>query len=251
MSAPGWRAAALGLLLDRRCQGCGAPDGLVCPACGALLRGPPAAVAPRLPGMPPCWATARYDGPLRPLLAAAKEQGQLAVRRQVGQGLGLAAGAALRSAASAGSAARVVLVPVPSSAAAVRARGDDVVLALARDAARLLRAAGDDVTALAALRTCGARRDQVGLTTAERQANVAATMRVRRRRLGAVRAADLVVVVDDVVTSGATLAEAAAVLRSAGARVPVAAVVAATPRRFPVVRGRRHDTGDAAVPGAP
>ena len=238
MSAPGWREAALGLLLDRRCLGCCAPDGLVCAGCVALLRGPPATVAPRLPGMPPCWATTTYDGPLRPLLAAAKERGQMAVRRRVGEALGLAAGMALRTAAARGSAARVVLVPVPSSAAAVRARGDDVVLALARDAARLLRTAGDDVTALAALRSSGPRRDQVGLTTAERRANVAATMRVRRRRLEAVRSADVVVVVDDVVTSGATLAEAAAVLRSVGARVPVAAVVAATPRRFPHTRGR-------------
>jgi orotate phosphoribosyltransferase len=75
----------------------------------------------------------------------------------------------------------------------------------------------------------GRVRDSAGLAAHERRANLAGSFAVR----GQVPAG-LLVVVDDVVTSGATLTEAAGVLATAAGREgpPVlAAVVAATPRR--------------------
>jgi predicted amidophosphoribosyltransferase len=71
--------------------------------------------------------------------------------------------------------------------------------------------------------------DQSGLDTAARSANLAGALRVRRRLDGLA-----VVVVDDVVTTGATLAEATRALTVAGGSVRGAAVVAAT-----VLRGTR------------
>jgi predicted amidophosphoribosyltransferase len=122
----------------------------------------------------------------------------------------------------------VVLVPVPSSAAALRSRGRDHVRELARAAAVELRAAGLGAEVARVLVRRGRVRDSAGLAAHERRANLAGSFAVRGRP-----PAGLLVVVDDVVTSGATLTEAAAALAAARPEDPlvVAAVVAATPRR--------------------
>ncbi len=90
----------------------------------------------------------------------------------------------------------------------------------------------------------GRVRDSAGLTVAQRRANLAGTVTARAAR---VPRGALLVVVDDVVTSGATLTAAAAALGGtggAGAGPVLAAVVAATPRR-PAARA-----APAAVPTA-
>jgi predicted amidophosphoribosyltransferase len=68
--------------------------------------------------------------------------------------------------------------------------------------------------------------DQADLTAADRAANLSGALRARFDLRGS-----RVIVVDDVITTGATLAEAARALRAAGADVRAAAVVAATARR--------------------
>jgi hypothetical protein len=83
------------------------------------------------------------------------------------------------------------------------------------------------------LRRSGRAADSAGLSAAQRRANLAGTFALRPG-FSELPATAVLVVVDDVVTSGATLTEAAGVLASAAGREgpPVlAAVVAATPRR--------------------
>jgi predicted amidophosphoribosyltransferase len=127
----------------------------------------------------------------------------------------------------------VLLVPVPSAPRATRVRGADVVALLATVASRRLRARGRPVRAARLLRQSRRVSDQAGLGARGRAANVAGAFAVRRPLLRGIPAGARVVVVDDVVTTGASAAEAVRVLRGHGVVVLGVAAVAWTPLRRP------------------
>lgn len=85
------------------------------------------------------------------------------------------------------------------------------------------------VTVVAALRHVRRVADQAGLDARGRAANLAGALAVRREAQPRLEGRP-VVLVDDVLTTGATLAEAARALSSAGVSVCAGAVLAATPR---------------------
>ena len=126
----------------------------------------------------------------------------------------------------------VVLVPIPTSRRSRRERGCDLVDELARSAARLLRRVGIDAQVSQALAPARDTVDQVGLSAAQRASNLQGAFRLRTGR--ALTGRD-VVVVDDILTTGATVSEAVRVLGVAGHRPVGIAVVASTPR-IPGVR---------------
>ncbi|WP_214107614.1 ComF family protein [Acrocarpospora catenulata] len=211
-------AALLDLLLPPRCAGCGRPGVLVCPSCTARLRGVP---SPRLPehpppGLPEVWSGAAYAGVARRLLLAHKEHGRTALA----PALGACLAATLRAALTPRS--PVLLVPVPSSGAALRRRGHDPVRRMAAAAVRDL--AGWPVVLAPVVRQRRRVADQAGLSAPERAANLAGAYVLA----GEPPRPAVAVLVDDVVTTGATLAAAAAALRAAGVAVPLAITVAAT-----------------------
>lgn len=223
-------SALADLVLPRICAGCGLPGAVLCRRCRSLLAQPRPATPRRFPdGFPPAAAAGAYAGPVRPALIAFKERGRAELARPLGTALALAVAAVL--AAADGPPAPVLLVPVPSTAAALRARGRDHVRELARVAVEELRAAGVDAAAARLLHRRGRVRDSADLSAAQRRANLAGSFVVDPRRR--VPPGSQLVVVDDVVTSGATLTEAAGALGRAlpGTPVVLAAVVAATPRR--------------------
>lgn len=224
-------AALSDLVLPRTCAGCAVPGPVLCPRCAALLARPRLATPRRVPwGFPPTVAAGAYRGPVRPAVIAFKERGRAELARPLGTALALAVAAVSRGVPE--RRGPILLVPVPSSRAALRTRGRDHVRELTRCAVTELRAMGVPAAEARLLRRRGRVRDSATLSAGQRRANLAGTflLDTARPRPGP---GTLLVLVDDVVTSGATLTEAADVLADVvlpGALPVVAAVVAATPR---------------------
>lgn len=223
--------AALDLLLGSACVVCGRPGRLLCHGCAASLPRGAATCwpTPCPPGLVRPVATGPYDGALKALVNGHKEHHQLALARPLGDLLALAVLQHVQT-------GPCVLVPVPSRPAVVRARGHDPLLRLARRAAGQLRGEGVQARVASLLRSVRAARDQAGLDASARQLNLRGAMAAHGARVSThLRARDrggatLLVLVDDVITTGATLREAQRALEAAGLEVAGAATVAATRR---------------------
>jgi predicted amidophosphoribosyltransferase len=220
----------LDLFLGSVCVICGRPGRALCPACRDRLPagGRPSWPTPCPPGLVPPWAAGAYDAELKQLVTAHKERQVLALARPLGEVLAEVVADLL---AALDLTQPVLLVPVPSRGAAVRQRGHDPVLRMTRVASQRLRAAGLDVRVARLLRPARRVADQAGLDAAARARNLSGALRAVRpsSALGSRPA----VVVDDVLTTGATAREAQRALAAADVRVVGAAVVAATSRRLP------------------
>jgi predicted amidophosphoribosyltransferase len=223
---------AVDLLLGGECVGCGRPGRVLCPPC---REGLPRSAAPAWPtptpgGLVEPWAAAAYDGTVRAMVLGLKE------RRLLGLAAPLAGLLATAVATELPRDGPLLLVPVPSRPATVRARGHDPTHAVTARAARRLAREGYDVAVGRLLRVRRGVADQSGLDAAERAANLAGAMQVRGaalRRPAVRRRPARVVVCDDVLTTGSTAREAQRALEGVGLEVVRIAVVAATARRAP------------------
>lgn len=212
------------ILFGGRCFLCrGAAQGVLCADCEAELPWLPAAVCPRCAlaspsgalcgrciAQPPHYdatvAALWYRFPADTLVQALKFRGELALAGPLADFLkkGIQQGADR-------------VVPVPLSAARLRERGYN-------QAAEIARRLGKGRLELGLCERTRDARPQVELPFDERQRNVRGAFRVRGGLAGAT-----VAVVDDVMTTGATLDELARTLKAAGAARVVNWVVARTP----------------------
>jgi ComF family protein len=196
-------AAELPRLAPPRCPSCALPS----PAgerCGRCLAHPPAFDA--------TFAALDYAFPADALVHALKFRSELSLAP-------LLASCLDEALARSGAGEVGCVAPVPLSAQRLRSRGFNQALEIAR---RLEQGAGRlEAGLLARERDTAAQFD---LPWAERQRNVRGAFRVARALGGA-----SVAVVDDVMTTGATLDEIARALKAAGASRVVNWVVARTP----------------------
>ena len=212
-----WRVAAADLLLGAACAVCGRPALHVCAACAPQL-------VPRVERVhvrPTVVAAGRYDGAWSAVVPAWKE------RRHAGllPWLSVALASAVLEVAGEGSASGpVLLVPVPTSRRNRRRRGVDHMAVLARSSADVLRRCGVSAEALPLVRLARQTRDQADLGALEREANVRGAFAARRSARRGV-----IVVVDDVTTTGATVHAVLHALASAGHVPSGAATVAWRP----------------------
>lgn len=208
---------AVELVLPGVCAGCGELGAACCEACAGVFGSP--SVVGCVPG---AFALARYRGVPRRLVLAYKERG----RRDLAPVLGAALARAVPFLPGELTGPDGVwwFVPAPSARAVSRLRGGPHVVRLARRCAGVLAGAGYRAAVAPALVTAAGVRDAVGLARAERAANLEGGVEVDVRGLPA--PGTRVVLVDDVITTGATAAVCTSALESAGCRV--AAVLALT-----------------------
>lgn len=197
--------AAADLLLGARCPGCSAPGWGVCASCSRSLR-TTTACRILLDGLPVV-ASCPYRPLLEHVIPRYKDDGALHLERFL-------AGLLADAVALCQPPRDALLVPVPSLGRAVRQRGFDHGRRLA---ARTARLQGNSTRAVLRRRPAGT--DQAGLGRVARQLNL-------RGSMWAPTMSGPVLILDDVATTGASIAEARRALTAAGATVIGAAVIA-------------------------
>jgi predicted amidophosphoribosyltransferase len=227
----GWWQDLTDLVLPAECGGCGRPRTVLCPECRAALTGAvPSRVRPEPepPGLPVVHAAAPYEDEVRAVLLAHKERGALMLAGPLGAALAGAVRAGLATGdggpggpggtrgpvGMGGSGIPVSLVPVPSAPWAVRARGHDPARRIALAAAGELRRTGTPARVVAVLRQRRAVADQSGLNSRQRLHNLAGALEVPAGGARLLAGGGRVVIVDDLMTTGASLAEAARAVKA-------------------------------------
>ncbi len=204
------------LFFPRSCAGCGRAGAVLCSVCRWELRTVPHLVKRPivLPG--PVWSLGPYGGAHRGVIIAMKERGNQDVRSYVGAVIL----AAIEYLQASGELPEVVaLVPAPTRVKSARRRGGDPVETICQYAAR---SSAGGVKIARCLRTAAGVSDQSELDAARRQLNIRGAIELRARPPQGVP----LVLVDDVITTGATMVASMDTLTVGGGNVCAGVTIA-------------------------
>lgn len=215
------------LIFPPRCIGCDLEREYLCQRCITLWSSVPV-VSASLPI--PIYSILRYSNLTSTVILAAKEDRNRSARR-------LIAGAFASSLEmiSRQSQEPLTLVPIPSSKAAVRIRGEAFLLPIIAETLELLDDRCDhlpiDVNELLFQRR--KVREQTGLSFSERQTNVAHALAVSESALRK-SPPKSILLIDDVITTGSTLMSGYQALRERNLTVIAGVTACASAQQMPI-----------------
>jgi ComF family protein len=195
-------------LLPVRCAACTLPGDHICHRCRAALKAAPLVWRRTRGALPPVFALGTYAGTLRTAVLNVKFRNRRDAARQLGDILGRKLCVSFDA-----------LVPVPLHSQRLAARGFNQAAVIAAGIGGVLH-----LPVIEALERCRQTEPQSALERRRRLANVAHAF-VPTAAAQALHAARILLV-DDVVTTGATIASCARVLRAGGVQTISAAALA-------------------------
>lgn len=209
------------LLFPHYCAGCGKPGETLCPNCSRHLAGPPRRIKTRVFTAQPVWSLAPYSGPVADAIVHYKEHHLRALAPFLGRALARGIVALIDQGEILGPHYRpLVLLPAPLTAASIQERGFAHLPELAHYCAQILAQFYQPhnpqyPVVVADLLRIAAHPDSVGLTATQRQEALAGKISVRQL----VQNDEIfgtnprcyhtpeAILIDDIVTTGATIAE--------------------------------------------
>lgn len=206
------------VFLPRGCAGCDRPDQVLCPSCSLLFAQARAIPAPYLE-LGTAHVCADYAGPVRRTLLSWKDHGDIEVTRPLAAAISSLARTILPLILSAYSSlparGRLLVVPAPSSPSSLRRRGRSHLAPLAAALAETLTGSGLPAEPAPCLALRGVRKKAVQAGgRAARSHRLTGHVECVGRPCPEGRA---VILLDDIITTGATLRQCASVLNETGA----------------------------------
>ncbi|MDF5821059.1 phosphoribosyltransferase family protein [Corynebacterium felinum] len=189
------------LLFPKECAGCAAPGQILCGQCKRVWSAPPQQISLRIDPGVPIYSLGVLGGPRRRTIIHLKERG----RTDVAPHLGAVLHAAIRHLQAGGWVDEdITLIPAPTRRSAARRRGGDVVTRICQETSYRV---------VPCLYLNEHTTESVGLSAAERAANLTGAITCTQKPTGHV------LIVDDVLTTGATATAAVRALTSKGVKV--------------------------------
>ena len=216
------------LIYPTQCLGCYKGSSSLCDDCALYWTYQPSIVQ-KIPF--PIYAIAPYSIEVSRVVLLAKENGNV-------QAQSMLATAIAQSLASATpqNFKECFLVPIPSKRSSIRRRGEKFLIPILSEVTKIMSSKSETHYSVAEiLEIQRSVRDQSGLTSKERVANMKSAYRVKLQVKSEKNfAANPVIIVDDVITTGSTMASAYRALKERNLTVIAGAAACASPARIPI-----------------